>query len=319
MELPYKTMKEFEMVIKYEGYEGVNLDRFSINHLNNLKKIIPLINNNPEYMNLDKILKNLPNYSIDEIRELTKIFCSKYFSLNDISIIGEKELSDNSKYISLSSSPTEVYEKVNSLLTTISPTDIKIDLISGHAMIGNIKKPILIVPEYIDAPNRKLYFSSIELGNELNGLSVGTMVHEIAHSQQEQNLGYAKDYLNKEIISIFLEKVATLETDPTGNLLKLSERVRFLDLMNRYLECFNPMHKLSEVEKIDNLLYIKSILYSIKLFDMYMNERKQKNRDKYFYDIQKVFNGQITVDDMIKSRNITINQCQDLSLLKKRI
>ena len=30
--------------------------------------------------------------------------------------------------------------------------------------------------------------------------------------------------LNKEVISIFLEKIAALELDPTGELLKISER-----------------------------------------------------------------------------------------------
>ena len=77
-------------------------------------------------------------------------------------------------------------------------------------MVGEIIKPILIVPSNIAVLNKKLYFSSVQLGGQLNALSVGTFVYEIAHVEQEKNFGYADDYLNKEIISTFLEKVAVL-------------------------------------------------------------------------------------------------------------
>ena len=66
-------------------------------------------------------------------------------------------------------------------------------------------------------------------------------------------------------------------------------------------------------------MYVKSILFAEKLFDMYQNERKQKNKDKYFYQIQDVFDGKIQVEDLIRSRNITPVQTQDLSLLKRHI
>ena len=66
-------------------------------------------------------------------------------------------------------------------------------------------------------------------------------------------------------------------------------------------------------------MYLKSSLYAEKLFDMYLNERKQKNKDKYFYRIQDVFDGKMTVDDLISQKNITVGNSQDMSLLKRHM
>ena len=162
-------------------------------------------------------------------------------------------------------------------------------------------------------------FSHIEIGKQLNSLSVGTLVHEVAHAEQEQNIGYAEDYLNREIISIFLEKVNALEMDTTGNLLKLSERTRLTDLLNRYNTLITNPTSLTQLQITENLMYVKSILFAEKLFDMYLNERKQKNKDKYFYGIQDVFDGKITVEDMIRNRNITTANSQDLGMLKRHL
>lgn len=186
-------------------------------------------------------------------------------------------------------------------------------------MVAEIIKPLLICPQELESDNRKVYFSHINLGKQLTELSAGTLVHEIAHSQQEQNIGYAEDCLNKEIISIFLEKVVALEMDPTGELLRISELTRFNDVLGHYYRLSSNKGLLSEEIYIEDLMYIKSTFYAEKLFDMYLNERKQKNKDKYFYQIQDVFDGKITVEELIQSRNITPAKTQDLSLLKRHI
>lgn len=86
--------------------------------------------------------------------------------------------------------------------------------------------------------------------------------------------------LNKEVISIFLEKIAALELDPTGELLKISERRWFTDLLDtfRLLKLNEFTHTLSPEELLNNSIYIHSTLLAEKLFDLYLEERKQKKR-----------------------------------------
>lgn len=46
---------------------------------------------------------------------------------------------------------------------------------------------------------------------------------------------------------------------------------------------------------------------------------KEKYKNKCMYDIHDVFDDKITVEDLIKTRSITLNQCQDFGLIKRHI
>ena len=298
----------------YHGYKGYALDGFDSSRLNGLvlfirKYVDAYYFNNARFDNLEKI-------SLDEVKKLTKEILSKYFNITDIEYIDVASVSNNCPI--LSDTDEGFYEIVNSWLSPKSPYDLDIKLVDGdNSMVGKIFKPIIYSPEVELCDNRRVYFSNIELCSMLTKISAATLGHEIAHSQQERHIGYAEDYLNKEVISIFIEKLISYELDSTGELLKCCENTRFSDLVIRFYECSKTNDKSNE-NYIDNLVYIKSILIANKLFDMYISERKQKNRDKYIDDIQKVFDGKITVEELIDSRNITINKCLDAMLLKRR-
>lgn len=309
-----KEMNQFKLKLDYFGYKGINLDRISLKTFRNFIGVMSK-KNEESFVSL----LNLPTLSLEEVRELAKRFYQKYFSLSDISYVNMDQIKRNMEFIGTSRSASELYDRVNSLLVKISPLNLPINFVDGHSMVGEIQKPIIITPIESGSDNRQVYFSHINLGSQLTQLSAATLIHEIAHSQQEQNIGYAADYLNKEIISIFLEKVAALEADPTGELLRISELTRFNDTLCHYYSLSLKKGVIFGEEDAKDLLYIKSTFFAEKLFDMYQNERKQKNKDKYFCQIQDVFDGKIQVEDLIRSRNITPVQTQDLSLLKRHI
>lgn len=303
--------------IKYYGYKGINLDNIKIEQLKNLRLFLMRNLPSKKYDNVQGQVDDLNTLNLDEVKKLAAEFLNKYFTINDVYSITEKELQENSSFISCVTNAKEAYDNVNSLLIKKSPIDLDIHLVGGHALSGQIVKPLLMIPGYLNESNRKVYFSHIDIGSQLNLLSVGTLVHEIAHAEQEQNIGYSADYLHREIISIFLEKVVAYELDESGRILAISERVRNTDLYSRFIEMQTKTSRLANNRQIDNLLYIKSILFAEKLFDMYVKERKQKYRDRYFADIQKVFDGKETVEDFISQRGLTLNNSQDISLLQR--
>lgn len=296
----------------YAGYKGINLDNFNIGKLNGLVNFVR------NYINQDYInsctLDNLETISLDDVRKMSRDALNKYFSINNIDTLDYYYVTSGNVNIKVFTD-IEFYDEVNKLLVSKSPYDLDVKIIDGHSMIGEAVKP-LIVTSKVDTPNRKVYFSHINLGNQLTKISVATLAHEIAHTQQEKNIGYADDFLHKEVISIFVEKLIAYELDPTCNLLKNSEKIRFSEMLAQYSKLKNG--KLLNDEKIINLMYIKSALLASKLFDIYINERKQKNKDKIIDDIQKVFDGKITVEELLGSRYITLNKCQDIMLLKRR-
>lgn len=302
-------------IYKYEGYLGYGLDGFNMKSLINLRNIIT--QGFFSFDNLDQELSQLDRISVEEIKSTAKKICDDFFNISTIDYINLDTLNANLSNIQSSTNAYELYEKIKGVLVSKSPFDLDVRLVDGHAMTGQIVKPLLITPNGLNEENRKVYFSEILLGNETNLLSIPTYVHEIAHAEQEKNIGYADDLLNREIISIFLEKVVADELDKSGKILRLAEQTRFLDLGYRYTLLYNP--QISEDDKIDNFMYIKSILVAEKLFDMYKQERKQKNKDKYIDDINLVFDGKIKVEDIVAKRCINIRQCQDLQLIKRHL
>ena len=306
-----------EQIHIYQGYESDNLDNISIK---NFKAFLVYLRKHLSYYentNFNAMISSLESMPIPQIQELAKSFLEQHFDIHPVSYLSIEDASANTSYVSNVTNATEFYGRVNSLLKDISPYDLPIQLVSGHSMTGQIVKPLICTPDDLLNKDRKIYFSHIEIGKQVTALSAATLVHEIAHSQQEQIIGYTRDYLNKEIISIFLEKVAALELDPTGRVLKVSESIRANDLVCRYANMMGS--KLLEKEQLDHLLYIKSILFAQKLFDMYLSERKFKRREEFFTQIQSVFDGHLTVDEMIAKRNITYSQCLDVSLLERRM
>ena len=195
---------DFNDDIKYLGYAGANLENLNLESFRRLKSVVSYIINSPNYNKLNILLERLPSLSLEQVKESTKKFYEKYFYLNNILTISLNKVQENAGYISLATTPTEAYQRINSLLTSINPLNIEIRLVEGHSMTGLVSKPLAMISTSLDNPLRKVYFSHLELGKQLNLISTGTMIHELAHLEQEQNIGYAEDYLNKEIISIFL-------------------------------------------------------------------------------------------------------------------
>jgi|GEM_PF-6277516 len=312
---------ELENEKKYCGYKSIASDDFSVKDLELLRSFLA---QNWDYLcaknnNIVTEAGHADYIPLDEVRKSTIEFYKKHFKINNINYfdtsIYNKEFEN---YVACSRTSEEAYDKVNLKLQSISPFDLPIILVKGHSLVGEVDKPIVTVND-LYSPNRKIYFSNIDLGNQLSTASISCLTHEIAHTQQEQNIGYTDDLLNKEIISIFLEKVSASEIEDNGKTLKLVEGVRSIDLIDKYSDLLFGKNIPTEKDLIDRLIYTKSILYANKLFDMYQDEDKQKHRDQYFYDIQNVFDGRIQVEDVIEKRHITTHDAQNKHVLTKHL
>lgn len=306
-------MDSFALKLDYLGY----------------KKGVEKVDIGRGYEQLSKLLAKLKpsdlmclsSVALDEVKRDAVAFYEKYFSLHEVQHITLDEFDVFKKNISKDT--LEAYRTYYNLLRNASVFDIPVKLVDGHSMIGQLKKSLIILPrEFVpEDVGIMVPISHIELGKDLDKLSSCTYVHEIAHTQQESHPGYAESYLNSEVISIFLEKLSALEKDPTGQLLLVSERKRFMYLASliSQLSLDGKLYHLTEKEKMDSMVYIQSGLLAEKLFDMYLQERKPRKKDAYIYDIQDVFDGKQTVEDMLGKRYIKLNQCKDLNLIKRHM
>lgn len=301
--------------IKYIGYKSENLERFRARVLKPFEDEIVKYHNLGNNSALIE-MRNLSQLSLYEVKKLAQKFYKKYFKLNNVNVLSPQNISQK-KYEKMLCSKTteEFYDKLSTEIKKISPFNMKYSLTEGHSMVGYAKKEFML-PQYdFIKPNRKVYFSEIGLGSELTPLSGATLVHEIAHTEMEQNIGYAEDYLNSEVINMFLEKLAALEIDKTKELLRIQEKYRMEYLSKLYFDLSKG--GLTREERISKLVYIKSILIANKMFDMYLNEQKIENKDKYIYNIQDIFDGKKTVEEVLKREDITTEKCIDSKIFKK--
>lgn len=297
----------------YSGYEGIGLDGFGEDKLKALFKFITKTKNSFQVAQIENQIKELDKLSLEEIKDIAKSFYTKYFRLPKINTISPETLNKLWDYYDSVFGKID-YKIVNTFLNEQELFDIPIDIDDNNEIYGRINKSIVANRFNLLDKDRKKYFLSIELGCSLTLMTPSLLVHEYAHILQENVLGYAKDCLNAEIISMFLEKIMAYEIDSNGVMLALNERLRFTYLIS---ECENIKEE-GELIRYALLVYIKSTLIAGKMFDMYLCEKRLGEKDKYMYDIQDVFDGKKTVEDVIMGRNITIEQCQDPNLLARR-
>ena len=280
---------------------------------------------------VEKTLKNLPGndnvnlpvITLKELKREAKKFYNQFFTVHEISTITEQEIYKNQVFLMNSQTGAEVARKFNSLCTIKNPFDLPIELVSGHSMVGEVKKPLIIVPTKDFRENVKIPFSHITLGNNLTKLSIATYIHEISHTQTESNIGYAESFYNKEVISIFIEKLAALELDSTGELLRISERMRYRDLYDRIQFHRTSLLAISQrLVTIDEVIkatpYVYSTLLATKLFDKYQTG-KESEKNQIIYNIQQVFDGKMTIEQLLESENISLAKSKDINLIKRHI
>lgn len=260
--------------------------------------------------------------TLEEVVAQSQEFYSRYFTTHDIRHLPVEVLTRNQSSIPATTG-TQTAKNYNSLLTTINPFELPVTLVEGHSMVGEIFKPLIVVPDQSFNKEVEIPFSHIELGDKLTRLSIATHAHEIAHSQTEGIKGFAEDYLNKEVISLFMEKLAALDIDPSGELLRLSERNRFRYISELHGIISNPQFAMkigvTKEQILDAIMYVQSTLYATKLFDEYQKARKPKDKQRIIDGIQAVFDGKITVEDMLAHRGITYGQIKDTSLIRRHI
>lgn len=302
----------------FEGFKGINIDRFDFTKCKNILELGNLINSDPSYKTLDQSILKLDPMTLEEAKKAAIDFYVEHFNIHNINYVDEDKLDKAVKDMPDDTKPREFYDNINGILTSISPFDLPIT-ITNSDIDSRISKPFYAYPGHPTESNRKIYFSKMSMGRLINKITPCFIAHEVMHLETESVLGYTDDYLNKEVLSIFIEKIAAMKMDKSGSLLKVVEKLRFRDLVNRYNTYLMYKNMLSQEQMIEILTYVKSTLVAEKLFDMYMQEKKETNRDRYIQDIQKVMNGKVKLDEILVKRGATPDKCKELTYLKRHI
>lgn len=261
---------------------------------------------------------------IEEVMSYAKGVFNKHYQLHDIPHINVKrvqELAEESFFLATSSdleAKFDYLDKLEEEKQMISPFDLPINTGNYDSVFnGSITIEMMGIPHTDFILEYFVAFPELFIDSTIGDLSVPVYVHELTHSQIDSIKGACKDYQNCEVISIFNEKLCALELDSTGTLLKEIEKRRFKSIAKNIEKLLNP-ENYTKAELFKSMYYINSTLKATHLFDKYI-KADEVGKQKIINDIQRIFNGEISVEDLLEEHNITYENSCNIELVKRHL
>lgn len=162
-------------------------------------------------------------------------------------------------------------------------------------------------------PKPQILFRGIELFKEVTEQTSTSIVHEVTHTQLDSIKGSIKNYYNTEVLSIFNELFHSAILDSDERLLSLNDarRIYEMKILTEEIDEHNKGIKTYTRDYLlDNSKYILSDLKAYSLFiKFYYGSDELKN--DILDSIQAVFDGIITVEDLLDHYDITEENIQD--------
>lgn len=201
----------------------------------------------------------------------------------------------------------------------IDPYQLPIVLLENQDYrYGNIEE---ISPNYSDLKLYKIapiIYERICLGKIPTNSTGGIISHEITHSQIDNHKNITKSFYNHEVIPIFLQLVHNLEKKEDGIDLEIDKIFRTIEISDLITE-LNAYYQNKQAKITDNLLnatkYLESTLKAFRLFETYINSNIRIKND-ILDTIQKIFNGEKTVEYLLEKYHITLKS--SVKLLQKQ-
>ncbi len=292
------------------------------------------MNNNYKSKNYYNIMPITLNYNLldiaDVLKELKQIKISRLSDTNIYDIIHKSKiffLENSIKLTSIPFIPHNLLQELNFInkngnlnsfinlinrhLTYLYPTEIPIFLDKSLGIEGGYCNPVYIGN---NDDIKKLIFTEFIITDKLSILTPGIYTHEIIHSQLEYNNG-VNNYIHSEVLPIFFDKLVALYIDDNYETLKANEILRFIRLYKSIM--LLKKENISFYHKSKLSMIIVSILEAESLFDKYLYGT-QNDKNNIIFNIKNVLCGNLKVEDLLKSENITIENCQSKQIIKKR-
>lgn len=154
----------------------------------------------------------------------------------------------------------------------------------------------------------KVIFDQIILSETITNLTPRIISHEITHSQLNSRKGSIKSYYNYEVIPIFIEYLHSIESDPTHKEFNLEKTFRLLNIAKdiTLLEAYNNKTARIPLNKaLIHTMYLESEMKAIQLLEIYLHSNQVIKQD-ILNCIQKIFDNEATVEELLERYNITL-------------
>ena len=226
-----------------------------------------------------------------------KTFLNYYYKLQDVPYLIIKKILGKEIHI----------------VKPINPLKLPINLVENDDIFSGS------VTEIITTTKFHIIFREINLSNHITEQSSSSYIHEITHTQIDRIKGALSDYYNLEILSIFNELFHASILDQQETILRLNDSRRIYEMSisaQELIEYHKGKSKNTRDELLDCCKYLISGLKAYNLFiTFYYGSDKLKN--DILDDIQSIFDGYLTLEELLEKYDITLENSQEPKRLIK--
>ncbi len=203
----------------------------------------------------------------------------------------------------------EFLEAFNKLGTKIDVYSLPVELVAEgywYGVIGNLVLP-LSKKELLE--QEKIMYSHLGLSKKINRLTGRIISHEITHSQIDSNRGSTNYHHNYEVIPMFIEllhKSPDPDSDLFTSILVLIREKSIIDQLIYLKSCYY-LGTEDRQKLIMSSTYLISNLKAFNLYEVYLNSSIKKQQ-AIINQIQKIFDGEMLVESLLESYDITMEK-----------
>jgi hypothetical protein len=200
------------------------------------------------------------------------------------------------------------------IIRQINPLKLPINLIPTEDIFSGSVTEVLT-----NNPKHHIIFREINLSKTTSEHTSASYIHEVTHTQLDRLKHSIREYYNLEVLSIFNELFHASILDKDEHLLRLNDSRRIYEMSITAQELRDHYDGKSPMDR-DELLecckYLVSGLKAYSLFIKFYNGDEELQND-ILDDIQAVFDGYLTVEELLLKHEITYESSQNKQVLTK--
>lgn len=215
------------------------------------------------------------------------------------------------RYYNLHNIPLITNDTGATIVTNIHPYDLP--LYEGEETDNIFSSSI--IEDIISTPKPSINYIGINLAPTITEQTSTSYVHEITHSQLDHQIGVIKEFYHAEILSMFNELFHASILDSEENILRLNDSRRLYEMKILTQSLLHP----SAFTREDLLLDSQYLISDLKAYNLFIKfyYGNETLKEEIISDIQSVFDGYMTVEDLLDKYNITLaNSIDNKKLLK---
>lgn len=176
-----------------------------------------------------------------------------------------------------------------------------------------------VIEELVPKKRYHILFRGINLCETITEQTSSSYIHEITHTELDSIKNSIRNYYNSEIISIFNELFHASILGDNERILRLNDSRRICEMSITAKELIDFKNKKSKMTRDALLECCKYLISDLKAYNLfitfYYGDDNLKN--DILDDIQAIFDGYMSVEELLSKYDITLKNSQDEKKLLK--